>query len=48
MKVKYSNKAKAIRELRDSAIMRMDDRSVQRYQEMLDIELAKCKAKVKS
>ena len=47
MKVKYSNKAKAIRNLRDAAIMRMDDDSVQRYQKMLDDEMDKIKRKVK-
>ncbi|AUR86928.1 hypothetical protein NVP1091O_25 [Vibrio phage 1.091.O._10N.286.52.B12] len=45
MKFKYSNKAKAIRNLRDAAIMRMDDESVERYQNMLDAELAICKVK---
>ena len=46
-KFRYSNKAKAIRNLRDSAIMRMDDSAVKRYQEMLDAELATCKEKGK-
>ena len=47
VKVKYSNKAKAIRDLRDAAIMSMDDVAANRYQEMLDAELSKCKAKAK-
>lgn len=45
MKCKYSNRAKVIRNMRDAAIFRMDDESVERYQNMLDEELAKCKAK---
>ena len=47
MKFKYSNKAKAIRNLRDAAIVRMDDKSVERYQQMLDAELDICKQKAR-
>ncbi|AGN51371.1 hypothetical protein VPJG_00007 [Vibrio phage jenny 12G5] len=47
MRFKYSNRAKAIRNLRDAAIVRMDDESVERYQKMLDAELDICKKKAK-
>ena len=45
MKVRYSIRAKVIRNLRDAAIMRMDYSAVKRYQDRLDAELRECKIK---